>query len=35
MNGDNILGTYKVRTNSVYMPARGMDNGKAEDPILW
>jgi hypothetical protein len=35
MNGDNILGTYKVRTNSVYMPNPGMDNGKAEDPILW
>jgi MYXO-CTERM domain-containing protein len=35
MNGDNILGTYKVRTASVYMPNPGMDNGKAEDPILW
>ncbi len=35
MNGDNILGTYKVRTPSVYMPNPGTDNGKAEDPILW
>ncbi len=35
MNGDDILGTYKVRTPSVYMPNAGMDNSKAEDPILW
>lgn len=35
MNGDNILGTYKVRTPSVYMPNPGMDNSKAEDPLLW
>jgi hypothetical protein len=35
MSGDNILGTYKMRTASVYMPNPGMDNGKAEDPLIW
>lgn len=30
-----ILGPYKVQTNSVYPNIAGLNNGNAEDPVIW